>query len=285
MKILKKAFVPTAFALMCGFAMTSCEKEVDANNQNNQPEGNSFEMRMTDAPGDYESLDVEIASVAVYSQSAGWVTLNNQAQMVSILELNNGAETQIGFNSNVAAGTYTQARITFGTNNSLKLNSSSNAGLILPTGASANGTLNLALDANLGQERTVYININEEVSAQSGASLLLDFNAAASIEENANEWIMDPVITVVTNETTGLEGDIQGAQQASIRFVNNSTNAESSTYMAASGDFMVRNLSEGSYTVYVDAEVEGQTENETMVINNVTVVEGEISSMGTINVQ
>lgn len=266
-------------------AFTACKKE------NNQPApGNpsgepstqpqQFKVRMTDAPGDYEALYIEIDKVEAYMEGSGYVTLNSQSQVVSVMDLNNGKEITLASKNDVAVGTYSKIRLTFGDENRIKLNSSSNLGLTLGQGMTATGMYNLNIESMLGQERTVEIEIDRQVSAEAGVSVLLDFNVAASVIEDANEWMLDPVITEIKDANTGVKGEISGAKQASITFVRG--NYSTSTTMAATGNFMVRGMDNGTYTVIIDAEVEGQATNETKTITGVTVVRGQIKNMGTI---
>lgn len=278
MKVTKMTMAVIA---IMGLFFTACKKEnVATNNPSSTAQAGTFKVRMTDAPGDYAGLYVEIDKVEAYLDGSGWVLLNNQAQMFSVLDLTNGTETNIAYQSSVEAGTYTMLRLTFGEDNSIKLNSSSELGLQLPVGISSNASLDLNVDQMLGQERTVEIAINETVSASAGASVLLDFNVAQSVIENEAGWMLDPIITSIEDELTGLKGSIEGAQQASISI--QTPEGEISTNTDASGSFLIRGLEEGTYTVMINAEVEGKTTNEIRVINGVAVVNGRIQNMGTI---
>lgn len=270
-----------AVIAIIGLFFAACKKEnVATNNPSSTSQAGTFKVRMTDAPGDYEGLYVEIDKVEAYLEGSGWVLLNNQAQMVSVLDLTNGAETNIAYQSNVEAGAYSKLRLTFGENNSIKLNSSSELGLQLPAGVSSTATLDLDAGAMLGAERTVEIEIDETVSAEAGANVLLDFNVAQSVIESPEGWMLDPIITSIKDELTGVKGKIEGAVQASITI--QTLDGEFNTYTDASGSFMIRGLEPGTYSVLINAEVEGKSTNNIRTVNGVTVVEGRIENMGTI---
>lgn len=277
-------FLAASMAMILGVSISACKKDdIQPNPGTTQNEANSFQVRMTDAPGDYKSLDVELTSVDVFLEGSGWVDLENDAQMVSVLDLTNGIETEIAFNSNVEAGTYSKVRLTFGSNNSLELNSSSTLGITLPGGISTTSALDLVLASDMTSERTVEIEIDETVSSSSGASILLDFDVAASIMENSNTWVLDPSIRLVSDVSTGAMGEIEGTQQASIIFESNNSSFTSSTNTSASGNFLIQGLEEGSYTVIINAEVEGQSSNETLTLDNVIIAQGSIKNMGSID--
>ncbi|MCT4562329.1 MAG: DUF4382 domain-containing protein [Crocinitomicaceae bacterium] len=278
MKITKMTMAVIA---IIGLFFTACKKEnVANNNPSSSTKAGSFKVRMTDAPGDYEGLYVEIDKGEAYLEGSGWVLLNNQAQMVSVMDLTNGAETNIAYLSSVKACTYSKLRLTFGDENSIKLNSSTELGLKLPAGISTTASLDLNAETMLGQERTVEIVIDETVSAETGANVLLDFNVAQSVIENETGWMLDPIITSIEDELTGLRGEIQGAQQASITV--QTPQGEISTNTDANGFFMIRGLAAGTYNLVIDAEVEGKHVNEIRAISGVTVSEGRIENIGTV---
>lgn len=278
MKSLKKIIGCLA---IIGLGFTSCKKEnVTANNPSSTSDAGTFKVRMTDAPGDYEGLFVEIDKVEAYLEGSGWVDLNTQSQMVSVLDLTNGNETNIAFASGVAAGTYSKVRLTFGDENRLKLNSTSEIGLQLGEGMSATGMLDLQVQGELPGQKTVEIVINEEINANSGANVLLDFNVAQSIIENQSGFVLNPVILSIEDEQTGLSGKIEGAVQASIVLKKGSF--EASTGIDQNGNFLIRGLADGTYSMLIDAEVSGKTSNEIKTFPTVTVIEGRIQNMGTI---
>lgn len=271
----------TAVIIAVLFAFSSCEKE----EMNPDPDGaaaGSFAVKMTDAPGDYDALDVEITTVEAYLEGSGWVSLNNEAQVVSVLDLTNGAETQLAYESEADAGVYSMLRITFGNNNSLSLDSGTDLGFDLGglTGG-ANATVDLEWASSSSHQ--VVINIDEEVSASAGAEVLLDFHVMESIIQSGQQFIIDPAITLIEDARTGIHGQIEGAASAAI-LVTDDENTFSS-YTDASGQFLVRGMADGVYDVILMPSQEGlglldQAEDQT--IEGVVIAEGRITQMGTI---
>ncbi len=269
------------------FAFTSCEKKVD----NDAKEG-GVSINMTDAPGDYAALNVEIERVDIYSESSGWVTLSNETQMVNVLELTNGVETNLATSTELEAGLYTQVAVYFGSNNSIQ--------------AQADGQF---AELDLGGESMIVVDINEEISANSNTDILLDFNVAESVVEVGGVFTLDPEVNEIEDTETGIQGQIDTDVIAHVTLSNGSESF--SGYTDASGYFLLRGMGEGSYTLTIEAEdenasgsgsvggslglgieipglVQGSAGAEGMITvtqENVTVVEGEITQMGMISIQ
>ncbi len=270
MKSLAKKIVPLLFiGAIAG--TVSCNKEEVVAPAQNGPK--NFKVRMTDSPGDYTALDVEIASVAVFHQDSGWITLNNDAQFVSVLDLTNGKETQIAFQSEAKAGLYTKLKLTFGSSNSLSVNTSVSAG-----GSGGTASFDLAFDS---PEREVVITIDEEVTASSGADILLDFNVMQSIEQQADEYILDPMITVIEDESTGVQGELEGSVTGAIQMSDGFH--QFSAFTNAQGQFLIRGMEDGVYSmVIMPAQAEANGLQEEYTITGVVVAQGKITQMGEI---
>lgn len=281
MKILRNFGKISLIALSSMLIFESCKKDDNMQSNANNPSTESkkqFRVNMTDAPGDYESLDVEITSVDAYLEGSGWVNLSNQSQVVSVLELTNGAQTTIASSTSadLEFGTYSMIRVRFGDENQLKLNST------LLLGDLVNVLVDLDFQTNTSNE--VIIEIDEEFSSETDAELLLDFDVASSIIENSGQYTLDPVITAVADFQTGIKGHVEGAANAAI-MITDGTN-EYSTYINANGDFMIRGMADGQYslTAVAEAETEAEIDNpNSQTMSGVLVVDGEIRSVGTIN--
>jgi hypothetical protein len=265
--------------LVCTMAALAfgCQKE------NIGPDGNelqpgTFEAYMTDSPGDYEALHAQIVKVEAYIEGEGWIVLNQQPQMVSVLSLTNGAQTKIAATSNVKAhmGVYSKLRITFGSENRLTINAALAAAL---GGIAGNG--NAIVDLQYDGPREVVIEIDERVSARKGAAVLIDFNVAKSVYQEADHFVLRPTLTLIKNASTGVRGHVEGTATAAVTLSNDS--GEFSTFINASGDFLIRGMEDGVYELVVmPGQVLGDIEPmEPQKIEGVVVVEGEITSAGT----
>ncbi len=270
LKITSMAMVIAAFM----FGFTSCQKEDIQPAPATPTQAGDFKVKMTDAPGDYAALDVEITGVDAYLENSGWVSLSNETQQVSVLSLTNGVETLLAYNGSVEVGTYSKLRITFGEQNTLTLNGSSSAGGVSGSGSA---TVELMWD----KPKEVIIEIDEQVSANAGAEVLLDFQVVESIREQAQEYIIDPVITEIKDASTGLKGEVQGTANAAV-ILTDGTN-EFSTYIDASGNFLIRGMDEGMYDLIVMPDKNDLGLPQDQRLESVIISKGEIKHIGTIN--
>ena len=269
-----KIYIVAIAALSLG--MLACKKDNNPNNINNAgPEAGEFQVRMTDAPGDFEALDVEIVKVEAYLENEGWITLNNETQFVSVMELTNGAETELASQSNVEAGAYTKVKLTFGSQNRLTTNAH---GSLESEPISAEASLNF--DLKYAGPSEIIIEIDEEVTAESGASVLLDFQVMQSIKKDAEDYILNPVITFIKNESTGVKGKVEGSAQAAILITNGSDSL--STFIDAEGNFLLRGIDEGMYDMILIPETDDEMPNDETVLEGLVISQGEFYNAGTI---
>src|SRR5688572_2686282 len=101
---MKHSLVFATIGLFALMMITSCSEEVKEN---------YFKVKMTDSPGNYAALNLQIIGVDAYLQNSGWVNLSSETQLVNVLSLTNGLETELAYNAKMDAGVYTKIRIRF----------------------------------------------------------------------------------------------------------------------------------------------------------------------------
>lgn len=245
-----------------GFTIQSCKKD-------NKVSQGQMEVRMTDSPGDFVALNVEITKIEAYLENSGWVTINETTKEINILDLTNGAEVTLVSNTNVQAGTYTKLRLTFSGENSLTFN-----------GSGGSNTVNLSFSSS--QNHQVEVPIHCVVNVGVTSSILLDFNVGLSVKESNGGYVLDPVVTEISDPNTGVQGHISGATQAAISLSNASHSA--STYMNTNGYFLIKGVPDGTYLLKIEAKVLGEVVVSQKNIQNVIVSKGEIKSLGSIQI-
>lgn len=268
-------------------SFTACDK------QDNEEMGGALTVKMTDAPGDYAALNVEITKVDVYSENSGWVTISNESRIINVLELTNGAETTLAHSTGLEAGLYTKAKVFFGSNNSVQIQS---------------GGQHHSLDMGAEGSVTIDINVDVQAEAQTAAEVLLDFNVAESVAEVNGVFTLEPTVTEIDDPETGVSGQVQGVAIAAVMLTNGSVSY--SGYTDANGNFLIRGIAAGSYSMTIQGQSDLSAGLEgaigggiglvgavqgganagvgallTATYPSVVIVEGEIKSMGSITLQ
>lgn len=160
-----------ASLLVIALVALSCNKE--------KGQG-SMTLRMKDAPIDFDSVIVEIVQVDVHTEQSGWVTLNSNAGLYNLLELQNDVTAVLVNQNELPAGELSQLRLILGSNN-------------YATADSINYPLLLNSQSNTG----IKINLNANVPNNQLVEVLIDFDAEQSIVEQGNgSFRLKPVIKV-----------------------------------------------------------------------------------------
>jgi hypothetical protein len=141
----------------------------------------SVTIKMTDAPGDYLQVNVDIREVKVNVENTGWMNLNTQTGVYNLLALQNDVTTVLATGEHIPAGKISQIRLILGGNNTLMLADSTMHSLIIPS----------------SEQSGVKINVHADVPPNSGIVITLDYDADKSINKEGNgSYSMRPVIAV-----------------------------------------------------------------------------------------
>lgn len=244
------------FGIIAG--MVSCSKSDKA----------TFKVYLTDAPGDYEKVMIDVQSVEVHvgnNQDAnGWKTLDSfEPAVFNLLDFSNGIDTLLGA-IELPAGEISQIRLVLGDNNSVTVGGETFP-LTVPSGYTSG--LKLNLHANL-QDGVTY-------------KVWLDFDAARSIvETGSNQYKLKPVIRTFADATSGaIKGVISpvAAKPHVMAIVNSDTLG---TIADDAGKFLIKGVPAGTYKVIFDP-IDGYSEK---TVENVTVTLGEVKDMGTVTI-
>ena len=135
-----------------------------------------IDVRLTDAPATFDSVLVTISKVEV-STDAGWLTLSDHAQRFDLLTLQNDATALLG-SADLAPGTYHQLR------------------LIVQEASVVAGGVESVLEVASGAQTGIKVVVDAELEAGTTYTLVLDFDAAKSIQATGDGHRMTPVIRV-----------------------------------------------------------------------------------------
>ena len=244
-----------AIALLSLMAI-SCKKTT--------PSGtSSFSVRMTDAPGNYSAVNIDLQSVIVTTSTGAQVALNTHSGIYNLLALTNGIDTLIA-TGNIEAGSVEQVSLVLGGNNSVVVN-----GTTYPLAASA-------------ELSGLKVQLHQDLSTGGTSSALIDFDAGQSISLQANgsyqlKPVIRPIVTATTGSITGaisMVGSVVGVTATSL-----ASGLSYSTTTQANGQFTLSGLAAGTYSISLTPPFPIQP----VAAGNVTVSTGAATSMGTIN--
>jgi hypothetical protein len=200
-----------------------------------------LEIRLTDAPGDYEEVNVDIQGIEIHADGSatnGWKSLNVQKGVYNLLELSNGIDTLLSA-TELPAGRISQIRLILGDDNSIKIEGEE-----------------IALATPSAQQSGLKLNVHADLIEGVTYKILLDFDAARSIVLTGNsEYILKPVIRSITEATSGaIKGVVSPAESAPAIFAIVAEDTVSTTYADSTGKFLLRGVPEGIYTISFDAK-------------------------------
>lgn len=278
------------FIILITLIFYSCQKEVDV--YDNIPAGmNKVSVYLTDGPTDYQNVFIDIQRIEIKldtcrhnddadhdhpgcdddhdslsSNCQVWDTLNINAGVYDLLTLRNGLDTLLasGF---VLNGKIERIKITLGNNNSVVVDSISYP---------------LQLVNN---QHFVYINIRREhldFLSENNLRFYLDFDLNRSIVYFNGKYWLKPVLKPFGRHSSGeIEGKIRPLFSSGIIKAYNATDTSYALPWWHEGEFKIRGLHEGSYSLFIDG-INGYRDT---TINNITVQRGRETELGTIVMQ
>lgn len=242
------------------FFIPSCKKEGKSR----------LTVYLTDAPAEYDAVNIEVVAIQVKVSSdpgeSGWQTMPLPVSPVTynLLDFTNGMETLLS-SVELPAGKVSQLRLILGENNFIVIN-----GVTEP----------LPLEVPSGQQSGLKFNIHADLVAGIEYKLWIDFDCARSIVVNgAGDHILKPVIRTFTEATSGgIKGIVLPVDAAAIITATNGTDILGAIPDPVTGEFLVRGVTPGTWTVNIDAN-NGYTDQN---ITNVSVVVGQVADVGSV---
>jgi len=260
---LKSLLLETVMA----FGFTSCSDD-DANGPE---EGNArLTVRMTDAPGDYDHVWVDIEDVMIKTEAgvgeeeAEWESLSNvETDRYDLLQLTGGV-SQLLADVEIPAGYLDQIRLVLGPDNAVVVD-----GEEIPMATPS------------AQQSGLKLQVQQELEAGENYEYLLDFDVDESIVMNGNSgYILKPVIRMSAMANTGtIIGKVHPTNFQSLVKAQSGSHTISA-YTDESGNFTLHGVPEGTYQVTITPDDESGWEIITK--DNVKVEDGEANELETI---
>lgn len=243
-----------AFLLLLALFFVACSNDNTAR----------LKVRLTDAPGDFEEVNIDIQGVQVNAGTGnnGWTDLEIKTGVYNVLEFTNGIDTLLG-TTELPAGKIQQIRLILGDENSVTVDGETHA---MTTPSAQQSGLKLNLHATL-QEGVTY-------------TILLDFDAARSVVEKGNHtYSLKPVIRVVEEATSGaIKGMVTPIDATPAVYAIAGTDTVATSFADETGKFLLKGVEAGTYTISIVPKTGLTTVDKT----NVTVTLGQVTDLGTI---
>jgi len=241
--------------IMLGFIMTSCS--------NNDSTNSTYPVaiKMTDAPGPYDKVMIDLQGVEITGSTGQAVTLNVKKGIYNLLDFSNGVSTLIATDT-LDDAKVEQIRLILGTENTVVVK-----GVSYPLSTPSADQTGLKLQVHQTLQGGVLYNI------------LLDFDANKSVIETGNGvYKLKPVIRTIETAVGGsIKGSITPIGLASVTAVDNSNATLSySTNVNSTGSFLLAGLPAGSYAVTVTPALPKLPVTKTIVVTTGLTIDAGI---------
>jgi len=267
-----KVYVLSFFVItFASLFFTACN-----NDGSDSPQTSTMRVRLTDAPGDYKEVNIDVRDILIKDSSTpddqGWVSIGNlppEGKIYDLLTLTGGVSALLA-DEVVPSGYLGQVRLLLGDKNTV----------VLKDGTS------LPLKTPSAQQSGLKLNVNQTLMAGVTYDFTLDFNVARSIVVQAGSsgnYNLHPVIKVSTNVTSGIiKGTVTNiavAKQVEASVVVGTETI--SAFANAEGVFELNGVPAGTYVVTLTPDPTSGLVVKT--IPDVVVVNGQITTLASVS--
>lgn len=224
-----------------------------------------FNVRMTDAPGEYDAVYISVKEVQVLTSEGTSVLEADLQEPFDILKYRMGKDILIA-SEDIPSGEIQEIR--------LILNETGNEVVI------DGETFNMTTPS--GQTSGVKLKVHDELISGVAYTMILDFDVASSIVETGNgKFVLKPVIRAIHQAVSGaLTGVINPIASNATVWAKLGTDSVSATADATTGKFFFPGLDEGTYIL----RVVPVTPYLPKIVADVVVTKGSVKDVGTITV-
>lgn len=240
--------------ILSTFLFTACSTE-------SGPGTGTMKVSLTDAPANFDQVNIEIRQVLVNKDEnaedtldSGWKTVMEDSIVVNLLDYQNGKVLDLG-EVELEPGMYNQVRLMLGEGNNVVIDGETHA---LTTPSAQQSGYKLNVDAEV-QEGQVY-------------ELVIDFDASQSIVVTGNnQYLLKPVLRTVDLQE---EGSISGtvlpleAEPYVYAIIDQDTVG---TQPDTEGNFQLVGLRDGTYNVWFNPTNEAYSDS---LVENIIIEDG-----------
>lgn len=190
----KISMIVAALSVVSVATLVGCKKD-GTNSQ-----GTNVKMMLTDAPGDFDAVYIDVEAIRVHTDAQGWVTYNSNLGVINILDYTNGESTLLA-NVNLEANAHVnQIRLILGSDNSVVVDGQT-----------------FALSTPSAQQSGLKINLDHTFSGGGDFTWTLDFDAAQSVVAQGNGgYQLKPVVRLIVDNETAIALNNNGGGSGSV---------------------------------------------------------------------
>ncbi len=249
---MKKIFL-LLFLSIASISITSCDDDDASKNY-------SYNVRLTDAPGPYDKVNIDIQGVEVTGKNGQTVLLNTTSGIYNLLDYSNGINTLIA-TSVITDSQVGQIRLILGSNNSVVV-----------------GGVSYPLSTPSAEQSGLKLQINQTLQADIQNEILLDFDANLSVNQTGNgTYKLKPVVRTVVTAISGIiSGSITQVGSLAVVSATSATDVVYTSNVNLAGQFQILGLPAGVYTFTVTPLLPFLPITRT----NVVVVAGASTNLG-----
>jgi hypothetical protein len=238
--------------VVLGFALVSCNKNEKA----------TLNIRLTDAPADYDAVKVDVQKVLINAgddENNGWIELETTPGIYNLLDYTAGNSTLIA-TAPLDISQIKQIRLVLGENNSVVIDG-----------------VDYLLDTPSAQQSGLKLKVNQTLNEGVIYTAILDFDASKSVISagQSGKYILKPVIRMYFEANTGsIKGSVEPAAERVLVEVPLSSTDTISTYSdVTNGVFLSPGVPAGTYDVFISTGTGSIYKGTT--ISDVIVITGE----------
>lgn len=197
----------------------------------------TVEVWLTDAPGDFEKVKIEVLEVQVHrqagEQTSGWLTMNTQIGLYDLLTLTSGKAALLG-TMEMPAGKISQIRLKLSNRNSVVI-----------------GGETYALRVPMVYQSGINIQANQTIGEGGHFRIVLDFDVAQSVVDHGNgSFSMEPVIRAFSAGSGGsIKGRVVPVHSSPAVYAILGADTITTSYADESGGFLLQGLPTGTYRI------------------------------------
>ena len=271
MKILKKLklILPLLFVTF----LFSCN---DSNSDGVSKDAPTISVRLVDAPGDYEAVNVEIVDVMIKmdddsEDEEGWMSLEANNEIVNLLDFTGGISKVLVERFPIPVGTLSQMRLVLGDGNTIVIKNENDE------------SQEFDLKTPSGQQSGLKVKTDAVIEEGFTYDFVLDFDVDKSIVHagNSGNIILKPVLYASAEVNSGIiEGMVTPIEEPAMAsvLINEGTEDEFeiSAYTDETGAFALWGVPPGTYEVVVKPTNE-ESDYMYVSVSDVVVTVGEVT--------